>query len=377
VWSVRVEWCCVVVDVRVSRLAELVVKYCIGLKSGEEVYITGTVDALPLIRELYRFIVSNGGYPLLYLYDESLLEVFYKYARENVLKHVSNVEKYTYEHVNARISVLSYTHTKYLSSISPERVKLRNSALRVLTEIFMRRDAEGTLKWVVVPYPTKAMAQEAGMSLFEFEDFVYKACMVDRDNPVEAWIEQGKRQEKIVQILSRAREIRIVAEDTDLYLRVDGRKWINDDGHNNMPGGEVFTAPIEDSVEGTIRFTYPAIWRGIEVEDVKLVFRRGRVVEAKAAKGEEFLKKILETDEGACRVGEFAFGLNYNITKFTKQILFDEKIGGTIHLALGASYPKTGGKNKSAIHWDMIKDMSKGRIYIDGELLYENGKFKV
>ena len=209
------------VDTRISKLAKLVVKYCINLKKGDEVHINGTPEAMPFIRELYRVIVANGGYPLLYLYDESLLEVFYKYATDDVLKHVSPIEKYTYEHINARISILSYTHTKYLSSIDPERIKLRRAALRELTEIFMKRDAEGSLRWVVVPYPTKAMAQEASMSLFEFEDFVYKACMVDRDDPIRAWIEQGKKQEKIAQLLNKAHEIRIVADDTDLYLRVD------------------------------------------------------------------------------------------------------------------------------------------------------------
>ncbi len=365
------------VDIRVSRLAELVVKYCIELNKGEEVYITGTIDSLPFIRELYKAIVTIGGYPILNLYDETLHEIFYKYADYDVLKHVSPIEKYLYEHINARISILSYTHTKYLSSINPERIKVRSSAVRELTEIFMRRDAEGTLKWVVVPYPTKAMAQEAGMSLIEFEDFVFKACMIDKEDPIAAWREQGKRQEKIAQLLNKAHELRIIGEDTDLYMRVDGRIWINDDGRKNMPGGEVFSAPIEDSVEGTIRFTYPAIWRGMEVEDVKLTFKRGVVIDAKAGKGEAFLKKILETDEGARRVGEVAFGLNYSITRFTKQILFDEKIGGTIHIALGAAYPKTGGRNRSAIHWDMIKDMREGKVYVDGDLVYENGKFIV
>jgi len=365
------------VDVRISRLANLIVNYCIDVKENDEVYITGTFEALPLIRELFREILLNNGYPMVHFTDETLIETFYKYAKEDMLKYVSPIDKFIIEHINARISIISNTHTKYLSGISPEKVKIRNAATRELTEIFMKRSSIGDLKWVVTLYPTRALAQEASMSMFEFEDFVYSACMVDRENPVKVWKEVKEKQAKIVDFLNKAKEIRIVSPDTDLYLRVDGRKWINDDGKNNMPGGEVFSAPIEDSVEGTIVFTYPAIWRGIEVENVKLKFKHGEVVEAKASKGEEFLKKLIETDEGARRVGEIAFGLNYNIKRFTKIILFDEKIGGTIHLALGAAYPETGGKNKSSIHWDMIKDMRYGKVYVDGELVYENGKFKI
>lgn len=194
------------------------------------------------------------------------------------------------------------------------------------------------------------------------------------DDPVAAWVNQANTQQRIVDALSKVSELRIVGHDTDIVLRVDGRVWINDDRKNNMPG-EVFTGPHEDSVEGVIRFDFPAIWRGIEVRNARLVFRRGEVVEAEAELGNEFLKKMLETDEGARRVGEVAFGLNYDITRYTKEILFDEKIGGTIHMALGASYIKTGGTNKSSIHWDLIKDMKKGKVFADGELIYENGRF--
>jgi aminopeptidase len=192
---------------------------------------------------------------------------------------------------------------------------------------------------------------------------------------VSAWVAQAKKQEKIVALLSKVDELHIVSDNTDLLVKVGERVWINDDGKNNMPGGEVFTAPHEDSIDGFITFEYPAIYRGYEVEGVKLVFKRGEVVEATATKGEEFLKKMLAVDEGARRVGEIAFGLNYDITRFTKEILFDEKIGGTIHVALGAAYLKTGGRNTSSIHWDMVKDMRRGRVYADKDLIYENGHF--
>ena len=358
-----------------DKFAQLLVDYCVNVKKLDEVVISASYEAYPLVRELYRAIVERGGYPRFLVSDEVLQEIFYRYASEELLEYLSPIDKYIVENINVRISILSPTHTKPLVNIDPERMKKRSIALRPLTEIFMKRDAEGSLRWVVTAYPTRAMAQEAGMSPLEFEDFVYHALKLHEKDPVEAWIKQAKWQEKIVGFLNKASEIRIVAEDTDLLLRVDGRKWINDDGKKNMPGGEVFTGPHEDATEGYIEFTYPAVWRGVEVEGVRLVFKKGMVVEAKARRGEEFLKKMLEVDEGARRLGEAAFGLNYDVTRFTKEILFDEKIGGTIHLALGAAYPETGGKNISAIHWDMVKDMKNGKVYVDGDLVYENGRF--
>ncbi len=360
----------------ISKLAKLIVDYCIEVGKNDEVLVTGRYVSLPLIKEIVKVIVTNGGYPIVFITEEEIEEVFMKYADKEVLSHISPIEEFIMKTISARVSIMSSTHTRYLSSIDPEKLRIRSAARRKLTEIFMRRDMEGTLRWCVAPFPTKALAQEAEMSLIDYEEFVYKACMVDREDPVNEWKKFSEELREIEEkLLSKADEIRLVAEDTDLIVKVGGRKWIVDDGKKNMPGGEIFTGPIEDSVEGTIRFTYPAIWRGIIVEDVKLEFKRGKVVNARASRGEEYLKKILETDEGAKRVGEFAFGLNYNITKFTKTILFDEKIGGTIHMALGAGYPITGSKNISAIHWDMIKDMRRGEVYIDGDLVYKNGKF--
>ncbi len=363
-------------DPRVSKLARLIVDYCVELRRGDEVLIGGSYASLPLIKELVRHAVVRGSYPIVMFSEEEIEEIFMKYADKEVLAHTSPIEKFIMEHIDARIRLVSETHTKHLASIDPERIRIRSAARRELTEIFMRRDKEGSLRWCVAPYPTKALAQEAEMSLVDYEEFVFKACMVDKEEPVEEWRRLAEKLKSLKdKLLSKADEIRLVAEDTDLLLKVGGRTWIVDDGKKNMPGGEIFTGPHEDSVEGYIRFTYPAIWRGIIVEDVRLVFRKGKVVEARASKGEEHLRRILGTDEGASKVGEFAFGLNYNITRFTKEILFDEKIGGTIHLALGAGYPITGSQNKSAIHWDMIKDMRRGKVYVDGELVYENGRF--
>ncbi len=364
------------VDPRISNLARLITEYCVYLEKGEEVVISGGIEALPLIREIVKYTVQKGAYPLMInLGDESISEVFYKYATDDVLSHVSMIEKEMVEKVNAFINILSPSHTKPLMGIDPEKLKKRSQARKELNMIFMQRSAKGELKWVIAPFPTRALAQEAGMSILDYQDFVFHATYSDSPDPVKAWIDIGKKQEMIANFLNKVGELRYTGPGIELTLRVDGRKWINDDGHYNMPGGEVFSAPIEDSVNGWVEFDYPAIWRGVEVEGVKLVFKKGVVVEAKARRGEEFLKKMLETDEGAKRLGEIAFGLNYNITRFTKEILFDEKIGGTIHMALGAAYPECGGKNVSAIHWDMIKNMKKHRVYADGDLIYENGRF--
>jgi len=364
------------IDLRVSNLAKLIVEYCVNIKKGEEVVISAGIEAIPLVRELVKEIVQRGAYPLMInLNDESITEVFYKYAPTDVLSHVSEIEKQIIEKVPVTISILSPTHTKPLSSISPEKLKIRSQARKELTRIFMERSAKGELRWTVAPYPTRALAQEAGMSISDYEDFVFHATYADQEDPVEVWKSIGRKQQKIADFLSKVSELKYVGPGIELTLCVDGRKWINDDGHYNMPGGEVFSAPIEDSVEGWVEFDYPAIWRGVEVEGIRLVFKKGAVVEAYARRGEEFLKKMLEADEGAKRLGEIAFGLNYNITRFTKEILFDEKIGGTIHMALGAAYPETGGRNLSAIHWDMIKDMRKHKVYADGDLIYENGYF--
>ncbi len=357
------------------KFAKLLTDYCTSVRKGDEVFINASFAAYPLVRELWRAVVERGGYPFFNPRDDVLSEIFYRYANEDLLRHYSKIEETIYELGDVFISIISPTHTKPLASVDPVKIKIRSQARRKLTEIFMRRDAEGSLRWVATAYPTNALAQEAGMSPLEYEEFVFKALKLHKEDPIAEWVKQAEWQERIANFLNKVSELRIVAEDTDLTLRVDGRVWINDDGKNNMPGGEVFTGPHEDSTEGYVTFTYPAVWRGVEVEGVKLVFKRGAVVEAHAIKGEEFLKRMLETDEGARRLGEAAFGLNYDIKRYTKEILFDEKIGGTIHLALGASYPKTGGKNVSAIHWDMVKDMRKGKVYADGDLIYEGGKF--
>ncbi len=357
------------------RMAKLLVDYCTLVKSGDEVQINADLKSIELVKELYKMILERGGYPRVYFGDDYFTEAFYRYASEWALKHLSPIEKLAMEKSDVIITIKAPSHVKPLVSINPERLKARAIATREIIEIFMKRESEGSLRWVYTVYPTEAMAQEAGFTPIEWREFVFKSMKLYHEDPIREWRKQAEYQDKIVKLLSKIDELELKGEGVELRLKVSGRTWISDDGRNNMPGGEVFTGPQEDSVEGYIEFTYPAVWRGYEVEGVKLVFSKGVVIEAKARKGEEFLKKMLETDEGAKRVGEFAFGLNYDVTRFTKEVLFDEKIGGTIHLALGASYPKTGGVNKSSIHWDMVKDMRNCIVKGDGDVIYEKGRF--
>jgi aminopeptidase len=265
-----------------------------------------------------------------------------------------------------------------LSNVDPSKIVLRSQAQTELMKTFMQRSASGALRWVTTLFPTDAHAQDAEMSLSEYEDFVYGACMPNLADPVAYWRSLSAWQQRIVEWLQGKEHVRVVGPNTELELSIAGRTFINSDGKNNMPSGEVFTGPVEDSVEGHVTFSYPAIYQGREVTGVQLWFEEGAVVKASAQKNEEFLLKTLDTDEGSRTVGEFAIGTNEGIKAFTSQILFDEKISGSFHMALGAGYPETGSKNESAIHWDMICDLREdGRIWVDEVLLYKNGRFVV
>ena len=363
-------------DQRVEKLAKLCVHYSVYLKPKEQVLIRGCDLAFPLINEIYKECLLSDAYPFI-MPNLDVTYTFYKYAKDHQLKYISPFQKFLMENVDALISVACQPNPKGLTNIDPSKIKTHRASSREISEIFSKRAAEGKLKWTLLAYPINAQAQEAAMSLSEYEDFVYSSCFVDKDDPIAEWKKISQQQEKICKFLDQVGEIRIVGEDTDLTLNVKGRKWINSDGKHNMPSGEVFTGPVENSANGTVRFTYPGIFSGREVEDIKLTFKDGKVVKASAAKGEELLHQILEI-EGADRIGEAAIGTNYGITKFTKNMLFDEKIGGTIHIALGNAYLETGGLNKSAIHWDILKDMKRdSEIFADGKLFYKNGKFLI
>ena len=364
------------VDPRLEKLAKLCVNYSVSVKPKEKVVIEGHIQAFPIMRELYKECLLSDAYPRI-LQNTEIMYTFFKYAKEHQLKYVSPFDKFKFENADVRIGIFCNPNPKFLSNIDPKKISMYSSARKELLGIFFKRTAEGSLKWCDLPYPISAQAQEASMSLEEYEDFVYSSCLVDREDPISEWKKIHQQQEEICNFLNKANKIRLLGEDTDLSFDVKGRKWINCSGHKNMPDGEVYTGPLENSANGTIRFSYPGIYLGREVEDISLTFKNGKVVKAKAEKGDELLQQLLKL-EGADRIGETAIGTNYGITRFTKEMLFDEKMGGTIHMALGASIPESGGLNESSIHWDILKDMKKdGEIYADGFLFYKKGKFLI
>jgi aminopeptidase len=359
-----------------SKLAQVITDYSVKIKEGDLVVVQSSHLSAPLLEKIVENIMKKGAHFDYKVEIENMNEIFFKYAEDEQLKYVSPITKTTVENADVFISIWADINPKSLSSIDSQKLSTRAAARAEIQKIFTEREARGELQWTLAPYPTQAMAQEAGMSFIDYRDFVFGACLLDKDNPIEEWKKISRKQQKVVDYLNKKDEMRYVGEDTDLTLSVKGRKWINCDGKKNMPDGEVFTGPVEDSANGKIRFTYPGIYMGKEIEDIKLSFKDGEVVDAKAAKGEDLLKNLLEI-EGAKRIGEIAIGTNYGVQKFTKNMLFDEKMGGTMHLAIGRAIPESGGKNFSSIHWDILKDMKNGKIYADGELFYEDGKFLI
>jgi len=363
-------------DERYAKLADVLVNYSVEVQKGDLVEIGGAPLAEPLITEVYRAALKAGGHPFMRLHIPAAIEIFYREAKQHQLKFVSPIAEFENENVDKVVSIWADENTKALTSVDPKRQAVRSSATQRLFLRFMEREAEGELKWVGTQFPCNASAQDAEMSLDEYEDFVLEACLVHLKDPIAAWKKVHNKQEKICKVLNKRKKIRVVTEGTDLTFLCQGRKWINCDGKANMPDGEIFTGPIEDSVEGTIAFSFPACYMGREVHGVRLTFKKGKVVKAHADKGKDFLLAMLDSDEGARRVGEFAIGTNYSVQRFTKNTLFDEKIGGTIHMAVGASIPESLGKNQSGVHWDMVTDMRDGGvIYADGKVIYRDGKF--
>jgi aminopeptidase len=364
------------IDPRVTRLANVVVNYSTAVKPGETVRIGGTLGSEPLLREVYREVLRAGAHPFvrMRLTDEDYW--FYREASDEELDYLDPSLLRDVEAMDVSIRTFPDENPHALTSIDPARKQRRLRAMKPLTEKFTQRWSEGKLRWVGTVYPTEQLAQEARMSLEEFADFVFEACKLNDENPAESWKAVSARQQQFCDRLNQCSTIRYVGLDTDLTFSCQGRTWINCDGKLNFPDGEVFTGPVENSVNGAIRFTFPGIFQGEEIEDIRLKFKDGKVTEASAARGQALLEKLLQTDEGASYVGEIAIGTNDQIRRFTKNMLFDEKMGGTIHLAVGLGIPGTGSKNMSSLHWDMLKDMRQGgEIYADGALIYRNGQF--
>ena len=353
-------------DPRVKNLADILVNYSIKIKKGDIIELSFGVDAKELALEVYKLILKKGAYPIVHAGVPGFAYAYYKNASKEQLSHFPKLGMIEAKMANGCISIGAEYNTKELTKIDPKKISLRRKATRKVSNIIIKKN-----NWVICEFPTHSLAQDAEMSLEEFEDFCYAATNQD-------WKEESKRQDKLKKILDKGKQVRITGEDTDLTFSIEERQGIKCDGHRNMPDGEVFIAPVGNSTEGYIHYTYPVIYGGREVSGVFLRFHKGRVVESKAEKGEKFLKQMIKTDKGSCKIGEFGIGVNYNIKNFIKQILFDEKIGGTIHLALGMAYPEGGGINKSALHWDMIKDLRRGgKIFVDGKLIQRNGKFLI
>jgi aminopeptidase len=365
-------------DPRIENLAKLLVEYCVEVEPGHNVLLGGSSLALPLLEEVYRYVLRAGGHPLVVIQDDVFQEILFKEGNDEQLKHIPSPMKLANDTFDSRIGVRAAANTRSLSAIDPKRMQIAQAARKELMATSMKRTADGEFKWVGTLFPTQAFAQEADMSLSEYEDFVFSACFADRDDPVAEWHKMSRMQQKLVDWLQGKKDLKIKGSNIDMSMSIESRTFINSDGKRNMPSGEIFTGPVEDSVQGWVRFTYPAIIAGREVDGVELRFKDGKVVEASAAKNEAFLVSTLDIDEGARFLGEFAMGTNDGIDRFTKSILYDEKIGGTVHMALGMGYPQTGSMNKSSIHWDMVCDMRDGgQIWIDDELFYEGGKFLI
>ena len=366
------------IDARIEKLADVLVRYSVAVKKGDLVVIAGEPVAETLTVALYRAVLEAGGHPHVRLAPDTLQEIMLKHGSPEQLQYVSPLSLHDVEKMDVSIGIWAEVNTRALTNTDPALNALMSAARKTIRSRFMERAAQKELRWTGTLFPTNASAQDAQMSLSEYEDFVFSAGLLDRDDPVAAWKKVAAKQQKIVDMLNGKNTLRVQAQNgTDLNMSFQGRKWINCCGDYNFPDGEVFSAPVEDSVNGTIVFSFPALHMGHECDGVQLRFQAGKVIEAQAQKGEEFLNKMLDQDEGARRVGEFAIGTNYSIQQFSRNTLFDEKIGGTVHLAVGAAYPETGGKNESGLHWDMVCDLRPGgNITLDSETIYEDGKFK-
>ena len=361
-------------DPRIEKLAKVLVHYSLGLKAGQQIQIRTHPIAEDLTQAVYEEVIKVGAYPYVAVEYPGLNEIFYKYANEAQLDHVPPVSKLVLETFDTNLVLWTEHNTRALSGIDPSRMARTSKATAGIRKTFFDRAARGEVHWCLTAYPSQAMAQEADMGLLDYREFVFGAGMLNEPDPVAFWKEEGERQQKLVAWLKGHDQVVLKGESIDLTLSIKDRVFSPCDGKINFPDGEIFTGPVEDSVNGWVRYKYPAIEYGQEVTDIELWFENGRVVKEKASKNPELLTAMLETDAGARYLGELGIGTNYGIQRFTKNMLFDEKIGGTFHLAVGAGYPESGSKNDSGIHWDMLCDMHQSEVRVDGEVFYKDGK---
>ena len=370
-------------DPRIDRLAEILVRYSTRVKPGDLVGVTGlpfSPEALPLMQAVAREVLRAGGHPLPYLenrFTEGLDRILYEEGSDDQLTYLEPWAEQIMSSLDCDIKIMAATNTRRLSGLDSTRIAVHRRSRAELLNLRFKRAAEGALRWVISLMPTAAYAQDAEMSLNAFADLVFAGTYADRDDPIALWRKRSETQARFVRKFDGKRTVVVQGPHIDLTFSIEGRRFINCDGQRNMPDGEIFTGPVEDSVDGWMESTFPAIHMGVDVGRVRLRFQDGRAVEAQAEKHQEHLSAMLDSDEGARRIGEFGIGTNEQIKIFTKNMLFDEKIGGTIHLALGAAYPETGGVNKSGIHWDLLCDMRDGgTITVDGKRIYESGRFE-
>ncbi|MBE6067626.1 MAG: aminopeptidase [Clostridium lundense] len=364
-------------DIRLNKLAKLLVNYSTEVKPGDFVLVQCDDVATPWMVEVVKEAVKAGAHVETLIDSQEAKYIKLKHGSNEQLLEESYIQKCAIEKADVWLTAWGSQNTKANSNIPSEKIKYSSKGASSWRRIYSERCGDGTLRWCGTQFPTHADAQEASMNIFEYEDFVYGAGLLDYDDPVAEWKKISREQERWVKYLDTKKELHMISEGTDIKVNIENRKWINCDGKANFPDGEIFTSPVEDGINGVITFSFPGIYAGKEIEGIVFKVEQGKVVEATAKKGEELLKELINTDEGSSFFGEVAIGTNYGIKKFTRNMLFDEKIGGTIHMALGDSMPEAGGKNRSTIHWDMLCDMRNGgKIYADGELFYENGEFK-
>lgn len=355
-------------DPRTTKLAKLIVNYFLKVKHDTNVVISGSTEASEFIKALYKEVLIAGAHPITKISLPGLGPLFYKHAKDHHINKYPDLLDYTAKNAQYYIGIASDSNTREMSNVDPKKLATRQAVTRKVTNyIVNERDK---IRRSTVGYPCEALAQEAEMSLEEYEDFVFGAMLQD-------WDKVGRRIKTVLNKFKKGKHVHLLGYNVDLEFDIHGEKAADDLEGDNVPCGEIFMAPVRESLEGHIKFDYPAIEAGKEVTDIYLEFRKGKVVKFDSTKHKAFLKEMLETDKNSSYVGEFGIGMNPKINKFTKNLLFDEKIGGTIHLALGMAYKENGGGNDSAIHWDIVKDMKKAQIILDGKVVQKNGKWLI
>jgi aminopeptidase len=361
-------------DPRVKKLAQIMVNYSLKVKPGQQVHLQTSPLADEFNLAFIEEVTKAGGFVFASNAIPGAAEAYLKHASNKQLESINPVNKMITEKFDARMVVQADTNTRALAGIDSKKVARVRKAGAPMFKTMLRRIEKKQFAWCMTVYPTNAMAQEANMSLNDYREFVFEAGMLNAKDPVTKWKAEEKKQKKLARWLKGKDKVVLKGNDIDLTFSIKGRTFISAAGDMNFPDGEIFTSPVENSVNGWVRFKYPALFGGQEVEDIELWFENGKVVKEKAARNQELLTAQLNTDKGARILGEWGIGTNYNIKRFSKNMLFDEKLGGTIHLAMGLGFGEAGGKNTSGLHWDMLCDMANSEVTVDGKLFYKNGK---